>query len=342
VRDQTTVNMADVARQAGVSTATVSRALRDMPGVSIGTRERVKRIADELSYVVSPEASGLSSGSTGRVAAVVPSINIWYFATMLAGIESVLRRADLDVLVYHVENAADRAHFFDRLPARRKVDAVVVIAMPVPEPEAERLDLMGVQVIVAGGQIRDYPHVRIDDIEVAHQVVKHLSGLGHTRIGMIRTSDPAGSTWAGDLARTHGFRIAMDEAGTPVEDDLVVTVPYAVDGGAQAMDRLLSRPNPPTAVFAYSDEVAAGALRSLRRAHVAVPEQISIIGVDDHPIAELLDLTTIHQPVEAQGAAAGEMLVDIIEGRTPQHHQLVLPTHLVVRATTAPAPMGGP
>jgi LacI family repressor for deo operon, udp, cdd, tsx, nupC, and nupG len=338
VREQSTVNMADVARQAGVSTATVSRALRDMPGVSIATRERIKRIADELSYVVSPEASGLSSGSTGRVAAVVPSISIWYFATMLAGIEGALRKADLDVLVYHVENSAERQRFFERLPARRKVDAIVVIAMPLPEQEAERLDLMGVQVIVAGGQIRDYPHVRIDDIEVSNQVVHHLTSLGHTRIGMIRTSDPAGSTWSGDLARTHGFRIAMDKAGLEVADELIATVPYAVDGGAQAMDRLLSLREPPTAVFAYSDEVAAGALRSLRRAHVAVPEQMSVIGVDNHPIADLLDLTTVHQPVEAQGAAAGQLLVDILEGREPIQQQLVLPTHLVVRSTTGPPP----
>jgi DNA-binding LacI/PurR family transcriptional regulator len=338
VREQTNVNMADVARQAGVSTATVSRALRDMPGVSIATRDRIRRIADDLSYVVSPEASGLASGSTGRVAAVVPSIDIWYFATMLAGIESVLRRADLDLLVYHVENAAERERFFDRLPARRKVDAVVVIAMPLPEQEAERLDLMGVQVVVAGGQLRDYPHVRIDDIEVAHQVVEHFTHLGHTRIAMIRTSDPAGSTWAGDLARTHGFRMAMDQAGLELDDDLIVTVPYAVDGGADAMDQLLSMAKPPTAVFAYSDEVAAGALRSLRRANLAVPEQMSICGVDNHPIADLLDLTTVHQPVEAQGAAAGQILVDIIEGRTPQQQQLVFPTHLVVRATTGPPP----
>jgi DNA-binding LacI/PurR family transcriptional regulator len=338
VREQSTVNMADVARQAGVSTATVSRALRDMPGVSIATRDRIKRIADELSYVVSPEASGLSSGSTGRVAAVVPAISVWYFATMLAGIEGALRKADLDVLVYHVENSAERQRFFERLPARRKVDAVIVIAMPLPEQEAERLDLMGVQVVVAGGQIRDYPHVRIDDIEVSHQVVQHLTSLGHTRIGMIRTSDPAGSTWSGDLARTHGFRIAMDEAGLEVADELIATVPYAVDGGALAMDRLLSLHEPPTAVFAYSDEVAAGALRSLRRARIAVPDQMSVIGVDNHPIADLLDLTTVHQPVEAQGAAAGQLLVDILEGREPAKQQLVLPTHLVVRSTTAPPP----
>jgi LacI family transcriptional regulator, repressor for deo operon, udp, cdd, tsx, nupC, and nupG len=338
VRDQTNVNMADVAREAGVSTATVSRALRDMPGVSAATRARIRRIADDLSYVVSPEASGLSSGSTGRVAAVVPSISIWYFATMLAGIESALRRADLDVLVYHVENADERQRFFDRLPARRKVDAVVVIAMPLPEQEARRLDLMGVQVVVAGGQIRDYPHVRIDDIAVAHQVVEHFAGLGHTRIAMIRTSDPAGSTWSGDLARTHGFRMAMDGAGLTVDDDLIVTVPYAVDGGAEAMERLLALPNPPTAVFGYSDEVAAGALRTLRRAGVAVPEQISVCGVDNHPVAALLDLTTVHQPVEAQGVAAGQMLVDLIEGHPLERRQLVLPTHLIVRSTTGPPP----
>jgi DNA-binding LacI/PurR family transcriptional regulator len=155
---------------------------------------------------------------------------------------------------------------------------------------------------------------------------------------MIRPSDPAGATRAGDLARTHGFRIAMDKAGLELDEDLIVTVPYAVDGGAVAMDRLLSLPRPPTAVFAYSDEVAAGALRSLRRAKVAVPEQMSICGVDNHPIADLLDLTTVHQPVEAQGAAAGQMLVDLIEGRAPQHTRLVLPSHLVIRSTTGPPP----
>jgi LacI family repressor for deo operon, udp, cdd, tsx, nupC, and nupG len=338
VSAQPTVNMADVARKAGVSTATVSRALRDMPGVSAGTRDRIKRLAEDLSYVVSPEASGLSGGSTGRVAVVAPSINVWFFSTMLAAIEGVLRRADLDVLIYHLEGSADRRRFFERLPARRKVDALVVIAMPLPADEAKRLDLIGVQVVVAGGEIRDYPHVWIDDTEVAHQAVHHLAQLGHTRIAMIRTSDPAGSIWAGDITRTDGFRAAMASYGLDVPDAMVVTVPYAIDGGAHAMDRLLSLRQPPTGVFAYSDEVAIGALRSLRRARIAVPQQMSIIGVDDHPMAELLDLTTVHQSVEAQGAAAGQMVLDLIEGKTPVDHRLVLPTHLVVRATTAPPP----
>ena len=106
------------------------------------------------------------------------------------------------------------------------------------------------------------------------------------------------------------------------------------------MDRLLSLREPPTAVFAYSDEVAMGALRSLRRAHVAVPDQMSIIGVDDHPMAELIDLTTVHQPVEAQGAIAGQMVLDLLHGRTSPDRQITVPTYLVVRGSTAPPPSG--
>src|ERR1700719_2436283 len=135
------VNMADVARMAGVSMATASRALSNAPGVAAATRARVLAVAEQTSYVVSPEASRLSGGSTRRVAVVVPHISRWFFAAMLEGLESVLREADLDVLLYTVGNAVDSHSFFERLPARRKVDAVVVLAFPVSEAERRRLDL---------------------------------------------------------------------------------------------------------------------------------------------------------------------------------------------------------
>jgi DNA-binding LacI/PurR family transcriptional regulator len=330
------VNMADVARHAGVSTATVSRALRGRPGVSEPTRIRIKQLAEELSYVVSPEASTLSGGSTGRVAVVVPTINMWFFSTVLAGIESVLRDADMDTLIYHVDGAEDRRKFFDKLPARRKADAVIVIALPVPPEEAKRLDLMGVQVVVAGGQLREYPHVRIDDLEVAHQAVSHLAQLGHERIAMIRTEDATGAKWAYDNRRSEGFELAMKDVGLKVRRSMMVTVPYGLDGGARAMDILLSNREPPTAVFAYSDEVAMGALRSLRRAHIPVPEQMSIVGVDDHPMAELNDLTTVRQPVDEQGRIAARMVLDLLDGRSIRDRLVTVPTHLVVRGSTAP------
>jgi LacI family repressor for deo operon, udp, cdd, tsx, nupC, and nupG len=332
------VNMADVAHRAGVSTATVSRALRDMPGVSPRTRARIKEIAEELSYVISPEASRLSGGSTGRVAVVMPRINVWYFSTMLAGIESVLRDADLDVLIYHVGGAEDRRRFFERLPARRKADAVVVIALPMPEEQAARLDRMGVEVVVAGARVGPYPHVRVDDVLVARQAVDHLLALGHERIAMIRTADPEGAVWAADADRCEGYRQALRAAGIEPDDQYVATVPYSNDGGAQGMARMMSLRRPPTAVFAHSDEIAMAALRTLRRAHVPVPEGMSIVGVDDHPMAELHDLTTVHQPVEEQGRLTAHMVLDLVAGRPLPSTEVTVPTYLVVRSSTAPPP----
>jgi LacI family repressor for deo operon, udp, cdd, tsx, nupC, and nupG len=333
----TQVNMADVARAAGVSVGTVSRALRGQPGVSEQTRERIQRIASRLSYVISPDASALARRSTQRVGVVVPYINTWFFSTMLAGIEGVLRRADLDVLIYHVEGLADRQRFFEQLPARRKVDAVIVVALPVTEAQVQRLGLMGVHVVVAGGRLGSYPHVRIDDVEVGRRAVEHLAGLGHRRIAMIRSRDPEGVTWRPDEERTEGYRQALGAAGLVPCDELLITEQWGVHGGRQAIARLLALPEPPSAVFAYSDEMAFGVLHALRRHGVDVPAQMSVIGVDDHPMADLHELTTVGQDVQAQGAAAARITLDLLRGR-PSHTAAEHPTRLVLRGTTGPAP----
>jgi LacI family transcriptional regulator, repressor for deo operon, udp, cdd, tsx, nupC, and nupG len=330
------VNMADVARAAGVSTSTVSRALRDLPGVSPARRDRIRAIAEDLAYVVSPEASGLARGATGRVAVVVPSLSRWYFSVMLAGIEAALRDADLDVLIYHVGDAEDRRRFFHELPARRKVDAVVVIALPVPPKEVERLDLMGVQVVVAGGRMRDYPHVRIDDHAAALLAVRHLVDLGHERVAMIRTSDAEGQLWPTDVSRTLGYLDAIAQARLPTVEEYLVTTPFGIHNGIDAMNKLLALPVPPTAVFAQSDEIAFGALRALHQAGVEVPGDMSIMGVDDHPLAELHDLTTIRQPVELQGRMAGEIVLHLLGDEPRGDSPECVPVELVVRRSTGP------
>ena len=311
------VNMADVARHAGVSTGTVSRALRNLPGVSDDTRQMIKEKADELSYVVSPEASRLSRGSTGRVALVVPRLHVWFYAAMVSSLENELRAADLDVLIYQVDGEVERTRFFAKLPARRKVDAVVLVALPVLRDEAERLDIMGAEVVVAGGRIRDYPHVEVDDHAIGRTAVQHLIDLGHRRIAMIRTSDSEGTYWSSDSERTLGFRAAMADAGLEVEPEYVVVEPYAMDSGRRAMRRLLALDPPPTAVFAYSDELAIGALRALQEAGISVPGQISLIGVDGHPTAELFGITSVDQAVAAQGRLAGRLVLDLLGRSAP-------------------------
>lgn len=330
----TRVTLADVARLAGVGVGTASRALSGSPGVADDTRERVRKVADGLAYVVSPDAAGLARGRTGRVALVVPHLSRWFFGAVSEGIDTVLREANLDVLLYHVGDLADRHDFFDRLPARRKVDAVVVVAFGVEESERERLTLMGVEVVAAGGQSVGYPYVRIDDHAAGRQAVDHLLLLGHRRIGMLEARDPDQP----DLIppRSLAYTEALGDRGLPPDPDLIVSSDWGGEEGARAMAQLLARPKPPTAVYAHSDEVALGAIRTIRRAGLRIPEDISVVGIDDHPLAALTDLTTVHQPAREQGTATAEMLLALLRGDSAVDVARTLPTELVIRRSTAP------
>ena len=333
--DRQHLTLGDIARLAGVSLATASRALSGAPGVAPRTRQHVVDVADRVSYVVSPEASLLARGTTKRVGIVVPHISRWFFAALLEGLEAVLRDADLDVLLYHVGDADDRHDFFERLPARRKVDGLMVLGLPLDERERERLESMGVTIVAAGGQTAAFAYVCVDDYAAGRQAVDHLVFLGHRRIAMLEAVDPDQPGWPAPVPRSAAYRDALGDAGIALDDDLVVTMNWGGAQGAEAMGQLLGRRHPPTAVYAHSDEVALGALRTLRRAGLRVPEDISVVGIDDHPVAELVDLTTVRQPVCEQGTRAAEMLLGLLRGADVEP-AVVLPTQLVVRASTGP------
>jgi LacI family repressor for deo operon, udp, cdd, tsx, nupC, and nupG len=327
------VTLAEVARRAGVGLATASRALRDAPGVAPATRDRVRAVAEQLSFVVSPDASSLARGTTGRVAIVVPHLDRWFFGAIVAGLESVLRDADVDVLLYHVGDLADRRRFFEQLPARRKVDAVVVVAFPVGDRDRARLDLLSVHVVAAGGQSADYPYVSIDDFQAGWQAMSHLIHLGHTRVAMLEAIDPDQSV--PPSGRSLAYERSLIDAGIPIDRALIRTSAWGGEEGAASMGALLGLSAPPTAVYAHSDEVALGAMRTLRRAGLRIPDDVSVVGIDDHPLAALADLTTVHQPVQLQGRLTGEMVLGLLRDDDVEV-AVHVPTELVVRASTAP------
>lgn len=329
------LSLADVADLAGVSPATASRALSGSYGVAPSTRQRVLEVARRVDYVVSPDASRLAGRAIGRVALVVPHIDRWFFGAMVAGLEAVLSETGLDVLLYHVSGPDDRQRFFEQLPARRKVDAVVVVAFPITEAERERLESLAVTILAAGGQDEAFPHVSIDDGAAGRQAVRHLLHLRHRRIAMIAATDPTFPGWPSRPPRSSAYYAAMAEAGIAVDDDLVVTVDWGGSTGAYGMARLLSAPDPPTAVYAHSDEVALGAMRTIRRAGLRIPHDISIVGIDDHPLADLMDLTTVHQPVREQGVLSAQILLALLRGEDVEG-SVTVPTHLVVRGSTSP------
>ncbi|GAA3255396.1 LacI family DNA-binding transcriptional regulator [Dactylosporangium siamense] len=324
--------MEDVARLAGVSSATVSRTLRGLPNVSDETRDRVLQAAASLSYVVSPIASRLASGRTHTVGVIVPYAARWFFGQIVAGAESVLREHGLDLLLYNIGDVAARQRFFGQLPLRRRVDAVLVVAMQFTDPETADLRSLGVPIVAVGHDVPGAGCVRIDDVAAATSAIQHLLGLGHRRIGMISTYADQAMFLPVAHERRRAYLDTLTAAGLPVCDELVMSVPHGLDGGEQAMRRLLTLPDPPTAVFAESDELAFGALSALRR----TGRHVSVIGFDDHELSALLDLTTVRQRVFEQGVLAAGMLrrAMTVSDWTPE--ELLMPTTLVLRASTWP------
>ncbi|CAN5615600.1 LacI family DNA-binding transcriptional regulator [soil metagenome] len=326
----------DVAKLAGVSIATVSRSLRGLPDVAAATRDKVLTAARELDYVASPFAARLASGRSSTIGIVVPFVHRWFFAEVLGAVEAVLSQAGYDLLLHNLGDSEGRERFFTVLPVRKRVDAVIIVSLSLSEEEVESLNTLELPVGMLGAEHPGFFSVRIDDVAAARQAVDHLLSLGHTRIALIGgdTDDPMRFT--PPHHRRTGYRAALEAAGVPVDESLERLGYFTVEGGEAAMTELLSLEVLPTAVFAESDEMAYGAIRAIRRAGLRVPEDIGVIGFDDHATADLLDLTTVRQPVAEQGVQIAAALLRSLQGAI-EPTDVVLPTELIVRGSTVKA-----
>lgn len=336
--EQGPASIFDVADRAGVSASTVSRSLRGLPNVAPATRARVAIAAEELAYVASPAASGLASGRTSTVGIVVPFLTRWFFMRVVQGVEEVVRAAGYDVLLHNLRDEVGRERFFARLPLNRKVDGIVLVDLALQPDEQARLQALGVPVTVVGGDALGVGAVGIDDAAGVRMALQHLSHLGHHDVGMICGTAVPGLNFAVPGSRRTTFLDAIAESSLATAPEWVVSADWGIEGGARATERLLSGRHLPTALFAECDEIAFGALRTLRLAGLDVPRRMSVIGFDDHELAGVVNLTTVAQPVQAQGAAAARMLLDVMRGRGDPFARVVMPMRLVVRGSTAPPP----
>lgn len=337
----------DVARHADVSVATVSRALRGLPNVAPSTRERVLRAADELQYVADPTASRLAGGRSQTVGLVVPMLGQWYYARVFTGVEGVVGAAGYDVLPFTMSGPGGVTRFIDALPFRKRVDGLIVVDAPLDTDQIEVVVTAGVTMVTMGLLIDGVDGLFVDNTAAARLAVGHLTGLGHQRIALIGGIDDDPFRFSVPVDRFRGYQEALAAAGIAFDPALAVPGNFSLEGGAEAMHRLLSLEEPPTAVFASSDEMAIGAMQVARDAGLRVPEQLSIVGIDDHDVSEYVGLTTIRQDVIAQGERAAQLLLERLRSGAAQGHEghdqvgeapvhELHPTRLVVRRTTAP------
>jgi LacI family transcriptional regulator, repressor for deo operon, udp, cdd, tsx, nupC, and nupG len=335
VRRPRRASILDVAALAGVSASTVSRSLRGHSSISAATRQRVMEAAQQLSYSASPQASGLASGRTLTIGVVVPFVTRWFFVNVVAGAYEVLHEAGYDVLLYHLGTGQARDRFFERMPLSRRVDAVLTLTVPLTEEHTLALRALDMPLVTVGAALPGVSSVRIDDVGAMRTAVHHLLHQGHQDIVMITgVEDEADFGFASSRCRREGYQHAMATAGLADRIDVASAGTYGIEGGAAAMSALMDRPTLPTAVVTEYDELAIGAIRTLRRASIAVPGRMSVVGVDGHEMASVVDLTTVAQPVQEQGAVAARLLLDTLADPATGPAEVVLPTRLVVRGST--------
>jgi DNA-binding LacI/PurR family transcriptional regulator len=330
--------LADVARIAGVSKSTASRALSGRGYVSEDTRRRVEAAASELGYVVSSTAASLVTGRTRNVAVVIPYINRWYFAEVLEGIEAALIRAGYDLTLYRLSTDRDlRRRVFDYFLVRKRVDAVISVTIDLSPHEVQMLQSLGKPLVGIGGRIDGIPSLSIDDVETARLATEHLISLGHRRILHIGGDQNEQMDFRVHSQRYTGFSRALADAGIVIDDDFR-EADFSIEGGFTVGLAVLGDPRTrPTAIFAGCDEIAIGVMVAARQLGISVPNELSVIGVDGHPLSAMFGLTTLVQEPGAQGARAVELLLsqlDHADAPPPDEHVL-LPTTLAVRTSTA-------
>lgn len=334
------VSIVDVAAQANVSTATVSRALRGLPRVSESTRAKVLAAAQSLGYVASPSASGLASGRTRTVGVLVPFLDRWYFGHVIEGIDQVLRDNGYNLLLFSLGGYRHgKMRRFTESMVRKQIDALVVLTLGLSAEELRQLHRTDIPLLSVGGPVEGCSGVYIDDGAAATAAVEHLIALGHRRIGHLRAGIQDEKNFEVPALRTIAFETALAKAGLELRPAWCMVGDFTVAEGQRAAARIFDAPGEqPTAIFCGSDEMALGLIFEAQRRGIRIPAELSVVGIDDHDFSASAGLTTVGQkPLEHGKTAAGMLLAEL--GGTPHSlRETLMPFELMVRDTTAPPP----
>ena len=329
----------DVARTAGVSTATVSRVLSAPERVADATRAKVMAAVTDLGYAPNVAAKSLRTLRTEKILVTVPDISNPFFSQVIRGVEEAALAAGYSVLLGDTRHELEREEQYGRMLRRKEADGLIFLGHRLPDSLVEMVAAMGPRTPIVNGcefsPELGVSSAHIDNERAAFDAMEHLYGLGHVRVAAITgpllsplSRDRLAGVWA--AAARHGQADRLE----------VATGDFSIESGLAQTLALLEAKRRPTAVFCFSDEMAMGALEAFRRHGLRCPHDVSLIGFDDIRYAQHLDppLTTVSQPMDQIGHEVVGLLLDVLSGRAEKVRNVTLPHRLVLRASTAPPP----
>jgi LacI family repressor for deo operon, udp, cdd, tsx, nupC, and nupG len=328
----------DVAREAGVSTATVSRVLSRPELVNATTRAAVRAAVRSLGYTPNAAAKSLRTHRSGKLLVTVPDIANPFFALILQGIEGAALRAGYSVLLGDTQHDDEREQQYALMLQRREADGLIFLGHRLPKAAAGlvRSRPHGQAPVVNGCEFSPslgVPSVHIDNAKAAFEAIDHLCQLGHRRIGVV--TGPMASPLSRDRLKGTMARAERDRGRVTIA---VAAGDFSIESGIAAGEQLLVGTKPPTAIFCFNDEMAIGVVHAARQHGMQVPDDLSVIGFDDIRFAQYVDppLTTIRQPMRELGEATVRLLLNILRGNVKEAVSVTLPHALIVRSSTAP------
>ncbi|HHX63887.1 MAG TPA: LacI family transcriptional regulator [Chloroflexi bacterium] len=333
----------DVAKMAGVSFKTVSRVINGQDGVREETRERVLATIADLGYVVNYSARALAAGHNRTVGVVIPRITDPHTFHLAYHIGELGEKCDCDVIILTSPSLADKGRASSFI-GHGIIGALLLIAPISLEPYLPIIEALSLPAVMAETQFVGesgellpipIPSVASDNRNGAREGIAHLIGLGHRRIGFIGGRDANQGRM-----RLMGYRDALRDYDIPLTPGYIRPGSWTWESGYAQANHLLDLPEPPTAIFCASDNMALGAMRAIKERDLRVPDDVSLLGFDDIPAAAMADppLSTVRQPAEEMMRLAFDLLVREMDGEQVPPESHMLPTTLVVRSTCAPPP----
>lgn len=325
------ITLAEVGKRVGVSGVTVSNVINNRGGTSAATQEKVWAAIRETGYVANLAARSLAGGKTRTVGVLVPDLSTQYASEIVRGASEAVAASNLEMLVSTTHNSTLERRQVDLL--KGITDGFIFLLPFESRDDLRSFDFQGQPVVAIEYRpgAHPFPTVNIDDYGGTKQVVSYLISLEHERIGFI--GGPAGRL--ASETRLNAYRDALAEGGLALYPNLLKRGDFTQPTGFAAAWELLELTDPPTAIFATNDLSAFGAIEAVKYHGLSIPEDISVVGFDDIPMASQVfpPLTTVKRPLEQMGMTAVRLLLSKLRGEATETN-VTLPTHLVVRATS--------